>query len=150
MMHRDNADIRGGLYPPSAGSIREVEPLAPLDVIGLTKVYRDPMTLRPFTAVDGLSFSLGRGEIFGLLGPNGAGKTTTIKLILGLGRPTRGSIRLDGRDPRNPAARRRLGYLPENPCFYDHLTAVEYLEMTCDLFGLDSKIGRGRGVALLE
>ena len=150
MMHRDNADIRGRLDPPSAGPIREVEPLAPLHVIGLTKVYRDPMTLRPFTAVDGLSFTLGRGEIFGLLGPNGAGKTTTIKLILGLGRPTRGSIRLDGRDPRDPAARRRLGYLPENPCFYDHLTATEYLDLTCALFGLDARAGRRVGSALLE
>ncbi len=130
--------------------MREVAPLPLLHVDGLTKVYRDPMTLKPFTAVDGLSFSLDRGEIFGLLGPNGAGKTTTIKLILGLGRPTRGSIRLDGRDPRDPAARRRLGYLPENPCFYDHLTAVEYLELTAALFGIDAQAGRRAGLALLE
>jgi ABC-2 type transport system ATP-binding protein len=130
--------------------MREVEPLALLQVEGLTKVYRDPMSLKPFTAVDGLSFTLGRGEIFGLLGPNGAGKTTTIKLILGLGRPTRGTIRVDGRDPRDPAARRRLGYLPENPCFYDHLTAAEYLELACALFGLDARVGRRLGLALLE
>ena len=130
--------------------MREVEPLALLHVEGLTKVYRDPMTLKPFTAVDGLSFTLGRGEIFGLLGPNGAGKTTTIKLILGLGRPTQGFIRVDGRDPRDPAARRRLGYLPENPCFYDHLTAVEYLELAGALFGLDAKAARRVGSALLD
>jgi len=150
MMHRDNAGQSGRFDPASAKPIREVEPLALLDVAGLTKVYRDPMTLKPFTAVDGLSFTLGHGEIFGLLGPNGAGKTTTIKLILGLVRPTRGSIRIDGRDPRDPAARRRLGYLPENPCFYDHLTAAEYLELTCALFGLDAHAGRRAGSALLE
>src|SRR6266850_3423309 len=150
MMHRDNAGQSGRFDPASAKPIREVEPLALLDVAGLTKVYRDPMTLKPFTAVDGLSFTLGHGEIFGLLGPNGAGKTTTIKLILGLVRPTRGSIRIDGRDPRDPAARRRLGYLPENPCFYDHLTAAEYLELTCALFGIDAHAGRRAGSALLE
>jgi len=108
------------------------------------------MTLKPFTAVDGLSFALDRGEIFGLLGPNGAGKTTTIKLILGLARPTVGTIRVDGRDPRDPAARRRLGYLPENPCFYDHLTAAEYLELTGALFGLDARAAARAGSALLD
>jgi ABC-2 type transport system ATP-binding protein len=150
MMHRDKAGQTRGFDPASAGPIREVEPLALLDVAGLTKVYRDPMTLKPFTAVNGLSFRLERGEIFGLLGPNGAGKTTTIKLILGLAKPTKGLIRLDGRDPRDPAARRRLGYLPENPCFYDHLTATEYLELTCALFGMDTRAGRRVGATLLE
>jgi ABC-2 type transport system ATP-binding protein len=108
------------------------------------------MTLRRFTAVEGVSFTLGRGEIFGLLGPNGAGKTTTIKLILGLSRPTQGSILVEGRDPREPAARRRLGYLPENPCFYDHLTAVEYLELVAILFGIDGRVARRRGGVLLD
>ena len=113
-------------------------------------MYRDPMTLKSFTAVSEISLSLERGEIFGLLGPNGAGKTTTIKMLLGLCRPTRGSIRIDGRDPRDPAARRRLGYLPESPCFYDHLTAVEYLEFVGTLFSLDSAGCRRRSAELLE
>src|SRR2546427_1344016 len=150
MKYRDSADSTSRADSNPAGPIREVDPLPLLLVEGLTKVYRDPMTLRPFTAVDGVSFSLGRGEIFGLLGPNGAGKTTTIKLILGLGKPTRGSIRLDGRDPRDPTARRRLGYLPESPCFYDHLTAAEYLELAGALFGIEARAGRQRGLALLE
>ena len=86
-------------------TIREVEPLPVLRTDGVTKTYRDPMTLRPFTAVTGLSLTLNRGEIFGLLGPNGAGKTTTIKLVLGLARPTGGSILVDGRvrGTRGPA-----------------------------------------------
>ncbi len=145
-------DARRGFRgePDGAGPIREVEPLPLLSVTGLSKVYRDPMTLQPFTAVDGVSFTLGRGEIFGLLGPNGAGKTTTIKMILGMARPTAGVILLDGRDPRDPEARDRLGYLPESPCFYDHLTATEYLDLVGSLFGIDSTTRRRRSAALLE
>jgi ABC-2 type transport system ATP-binding protein len=139
-----------GSEPDGAGRIHEVEPLPLLRVTGLSKVYRDPMTLRPFTAVDGVSFTLGRGEIFGLLGPNGAGKTTTIKMILGMARPTAGAVLLDGRDPRNPAARHRLGYLPESPCFYDHLTATEYLDLVGSLFAIETTTRRRRSAALLE
>jgi ABC-2 type transport system ATP-binding protein len=130
--------------------MQEVAPLSPLAIQGLTKTYRDPMTLKPFTAVSEVTFDLRRGEIFGLLGPNGAGKTTTIKLVLGLARPTGGRVLLEGRDPQDPRARRRLGYLPENPCFYDHLNAAEYLELVGDLFGLDSTIRRRRSAALLD
>ncbi len=129
--------------------LREVEPLPPLSLEGVSKTYRVPMTLRPFDAVRGLSLSLERGEIFGLLGPNGAGKTTTIKMILGLSRPTSGSILVDGRDPQDPAARRRLGYLPENACFYDHLTAQEYLALVADLCGIAPGPAARRGEALL-
>ena len=149
MVERLSADSRGRIGAAER-AIREVAPLPVLRLDGVTKTYRDPMSLRPFTAVTGLSLTLNRGEIFGLLGPNGAGKTTTIKLVLGLARPTGGSILVDGRDPREPAARRRLGYLPENPCFYDHLTAVEYLELVGSLFGLDGRTSRRRGKTLLE
>ncbi|HET9251842.1 MAG TPA: ABC transporter ATP-binding protein [Candidatus Eisenbacteria bacterium] len=150
--------MRTGTQEPARRSIpgaepadmHEVAPLSPLVIEGLTKTYRDPMTLRPFTAVSDVTFELRRGEIFGLLGPNGAGKTTTIKLVLGLARPSKGRVLLDGRDPGDPNARRRLGYLPENPCFYDHLNAAEYLELVGDLFGLDPSIRRRRSVSLLE
>jgi len=133
----------------SAG-MREVAPLPILSLGDLTKTYRNPMTLKPFTAVDGLSLTLERGEIFGLLGPNGAGKTSTIKMILGLTKPTRGSVLLDGRDPRDPRARKRLGYLPENACFYDHVTAVEFLELSGALFGIQAGACRRRADALLS
>ena len=140
-----------GVSPRSAGGrLSEVAPLSPLTLDRVSKVYRDPMTLKPFTAVSEVTLSLERGEIFGLLGPNGAGKTTTIKMLLGLCRPTRGTIRIDGRDPMDPAARRRLGYLPESPCFYDHLSASEYLEFVGTLFALDPGVSRRRSVALLE
>ena len=130
--------------------MHEVAPLAPLAIERLTKTYRDPMTLKSFTAVSDVTFELRRGEIFGLLGPNGAGKTTTIKLVLGLARPTTGRVLLDGRDPSDPKARRKLGYLPENPCFYDHLNAAEYLELVGELFGIDPSVHRRRSAALLD
>src|SRR5262245_31497835 len=132
------------------GPMREVAPLPILELSAVGKVYRDPMTLKPFTAVEGVSLSLRRGEIFGLLGPNGAGKTTTIKMILGLARPTRGTIRIWGREPQDRAARTRLGYLPENPSFYDHLTAREYLSLIGSLFDLAAGATRRRGDELLE
>ena len=131
------------------GMVREVAPLPVLELAGVAKVYRSPMTLKPFTAVDQVSLSLRSGEIFGLLGPNGAGKTTTIKMILGLTRPTRGTIRLWGREPHDRLARVRLGYLPENPCFYDHLTAREYLALAGALFDLPSRTARLRADELL-
>ena len=129
--------------------MHEVAPLPPLAIERLTKTYRDPMTLKTFTAVSDVTFELRRGEIFGLLGPNGAGKTTTIKLVLGLARPSAGRVLLDGRDPSDPKARRKLGYLPENPCFYDHLNAAEYLELVGELFGIDPSVHRRRSAALL-
>jgi len=131
------------------GPMQEVAPLPILELSAVRKVYRDPMTLKPFTAVEGVSLSLRRGEIFGLLGPNGAGKTTTIKMILGLAKPTSGMIRIWGREPRDRAARTRLGYLPENPSFYDHLTAREYLSLVGSLFDLGAAISRRRADELL-
>ena len=138
--------------PGTAGDqlMHAVPALPLLRLESLRKTYRDPMTLKPFTAVRDVTLELQRGEIFGLLGPNGAGKTTTIKMILGLVRPSSGSVRLDGRDPSEPAARRKLGYLPENPCFYDHLTPLEYLDLSGALFGLAPQVRRSRAADLLE
>ncbi len=149
---RDNS--RGGRAQrtgfASQSTLTEIDPLSIVRLDSVSKVYRDPMTLKPFTAVDGVTLSLERGEIFGLLGPNGAGKTSTIKMILGLTRPTRGTVRIDGRDPWDTNARKRLGYLPENPCFYDHLTATEYLELVGELFGIRPDARRRRSMALLD
>ena len=80
---------------------------------------------RPHRALDELSLEIPLGGVFGLLGPNGAGKSTTLKLLLDLLTPTSGRAEVLGRPPGDVAARQRLGFLPENPTFYDHLTAEE-------------------------
>ena len=107
-------------------------------VEGLVKVLRGHLGIGRTVAVDGLELTVRRGEIFGLLGPNGAGKTTTLKLMLGLLRPDRGRVSLLGRSCDDPAARARVGFLPENPYFYDYLTAGEFLDFYGRLQGMPS------------
>ena len=100
-------------------------------------------------ALDRVSFEVHRGEILGMLGPNGAGKTTTLKMMLGLLRPDRGSVHLLGRPCTDPEARARVGFLPENPYFYDYLTAAEFLDFYGRLQGLRASVRRRRvGAAL--
>jgi ABC-2 type transport system ATP-binding protein len=96
---------------------------------GLRKRYRRQ------TAVDGVSFTVGRGEVVGLLGPNGAGKTTVIKILLGLVRPDAGDVLLLGRPARDPYARARVGYLPELFRYQPWLTAAEVLDLHVRLAG---------------
>ena len=88
-----------------------------------------------FTALHDLNLQLGAGEVLGLLGHNGAGKTTTIKLILGLLRPTRGSVRVFGQSPGDAAVRQRIGFLPENVTFYPQLSGRETLQHFARLKG---------------
>ena len=103
---------------------------------GLTKSFPGHLGLGRTAAVRGLDLEVRSGEILGLLGPDGAGKTTTIKMLLGLQRPDRGSIRLLGLAPSDPSARARVGFLPQNPCFHDYLTARQFLEFHARLQGL--------------
>jgi len=110
-------------------------PAAPvIEASGLTKRYGR------FTAVDGIDLAVEKGEVFGLLGPNGSGKTTTILLLLGLTEPSGGTIRVLGLDPlRQPlSVKRRVGYLPDQIGFYDHLSAEENLAYSARLAGLAS------------
>ncbi len=88
-------------------------------------------------AVNGLSFEVRKGEVFGFLGPNGAGKTTTMNVLLGYVHPTGGSAELFGVDVRQPIARQRIGYLPELTYYYKFLTAEELLRFYAKIFGLD-------------
>jgi ABC-2 type transport system ATP-binding protein len=90
---------------------------------------------RPYRALHGLSLAVESGEVFGFLGPNGAGKTTTLKLLMQLVYPTSGSAAILGRPLGDLAMKRRIGYLPENPYFYDYLTAEELLTYFAGLFG---------------
>jgi ABC-2 type transport system ATP-binding protein len=97
---------------------------------------------KPRRALDGLTLDIPRGEVFGLLGPNGAGKTTTLKLLLRLLWPTSGRAELLGYPAGDARAHARLGFLPEQPIFYDHLTAEELLTYFAGLFGLAGLAGR--------
>jgi ABC-2 type transport system ATP-binding protein len=116
----------------------------------LAKVYRAGLLLREVRALDGVSLEVRPGEIFGFLGPNGAGKTTTIKMLLGFVRPTAGTARVLGGDPGDPAVRRRVGFLPEQPYFYDYLTGAEFLDYVGRLHGLRAGVRRERAARLLE
>jgi len=98
----------------------------------------------------GISFSVAEGEIFGYLGPNGAGKTSTIKCVLGLIFPDAGTISLFGRSPLDPKSKEKLGFLPENPYFYDYLTALEFLDFYAQLFGVSKDERTERIVRLLK
>ena len=114
------------------------------------KTFRD-FWLRPtVAAVDGLTISVRKGEVFGLLGPNGSGKSTTIKMILGLLSPSAGEVKLFGLSPRSIEARRRLGYLPELSYLHPFLTASETLRYYAGLCGLSRKEAASRTKELLE
>jgi ABC-2 type transport system ATP-binding protein len=105
---------------------------------------------RPYLALESLSLSVGQGEVFGFLGPNGAGKTTTLKLLMQLIYPTSGRAEILGRPVGDVAVKQRIGYLPENPYFYDYLTAQELLHYFGALFGYPSAERRRRASALLD
>lgn len=97
-----------------------------IEITNLTKTFKGKKGAQ-VEALQNLSLSIEMGEVFGFLGPNGAGKSTTIKTLMGLLRPTSGTARIMGADASSPQARQRVGFLPENPAFYDYLTAEEYL-----------------------
>jgi len=118
-----------------------------VDVIlidGLTKSFPSGWPgLPPVTALDGLSLSVHRGEIYGFLGPNGSGKTTTLKILMGLVRSTSGKAEVLGKPAGDVKARRQIGFLPEGPYFYDYLTAEEFLAFYGRLAGLErAELGR--------
>lgn len=111
-----------------------------IEILGLEKIYsvgfwrkKPKHTLRP------LHLTVAEGEIFGFLGPNGAGKTTTLKLLMGLMFPTSGSARILGREINDPVMKAQIGFLPEQPYFYDYLTAQELLTYYGQLSGVAAK-----------
>ena len=101
-------------------------------------------------AVDNLTLSLGTGEIMGFLGANGAGKTTTIKMLLGLIRPTSGTVSVLGGDPSDAKVRAKIGYMPEIAYYYPYLNARELLAFYGGLCGMDGKTIRARTDELLS
>ena len=105
-------------------------------VDNLTKVFRDFWGRPKARAVNGVSFEVRAGEVFGLLGPNGSGKSTTIKMMLGLLNPTKGFIDMFGQSPRDVKTKERIGYLPEESYLYKYLNSTETLDFFGGLFAL--------------
>src|SRR5919199_1873887 len=121
-----------------------------IEITNLTKDYEVGFwRKRKVRALDNLSLSVDRGQIFGFLGANGAGKTTTLKLLMRLMFPTGGSVRILGHDIQDVSMHQRIGYLPENPYFYDYLTAREFLDYCAQIFGYTSASRKRRAADLL-
>ncbi len=116
----------------------------------LIKDVRPGFGLRKKRILDGISFRVREREIFGFIGPNGAGKTTTLKVLMGLIRPTSGQASILGHDVSEVAFRRQIGFLPEQPYFYDYLTGCELLRFYAKLSGVSARRREGRVTELLE
>ena len=122
---------------------------AVISVRDLKKAYRTPFRRKRVDALRGVSFEVGRGEIYGFLGPNGAGKTTTIRTLMGLIRATGGEASILGHRFPSRAARARVGFLPEQPYFYDYLTVAELLDLMGRLCGVDATTRKKRANELI-
>jgi ABC-2 type transport system ATP-binding protein len=117
-----------------------------IELEGLAKHYGEHVALR------GLSLRVERGEIFALLGPNGAGKTTTMRILMGFLKPSAGRARIAGLDcfAERVELKRRVGYLPDEPAFYDYLRGSEIVEFSGDMHGLSRELIRARATPLIE
>jgi ABC-2 type transport system ATP-binding protein len=129
----------------------DLHPEPAIAISGLTKTYRTGFWLNKVVSpLKDFSLTVARGETFGLLGPNGAGKTTTIKCLLGIVEPTSGRGTLLGKPLGDRSIKQRVGYLPENPYFYDYLTAWEFLYFAGKVFRLSDSLLKERIPQLLE
>ena len=123
--------------------------MLPIEMQELSKTYKDKRG-RKIVALERLSLRIGDGEVFGFLGPNGAGKSTTIKSLVGLIKASSGSATIYGQPVSSTLCRQKIGYLPENPAFYDFLTARHYLELVGSCFAMDKDHIRRRSFEVLE
>jgi ABC-2 type transport system ATP-binding protein len=121
-----------------------------LEIKNLKKSFLSNFFIRRYRILKSISISAERGEIYGFLGPNGAGKTTTIKCVLGLITPDDGECLVYGKPSHSIEGRRKVGFLPEQPYFYDYLTAEELLLFTGRLFSLPRKQIQARSGELIE
>jgi ABC-2 type transport system ATP-binding protein len=123
---------------------------SPIEVERLGKVFRQGFFMKRVRALEGVTFHVEQGEIFGFLGPNGAGKTTTIKVLTGLIRPTSGKALVFGHPVPSPEAMQRVGFLPENPYVYPYLTPREFVALSARLSGLTGAEIKRRVESCLE
>jgi len=121
-----------------------------VEVSNLTKVFSIGLRKEYVVAVDNLSFKVEAGEVYGLIGPNGSGKSTTIKVVLGLMAPSKGSAKVFGLDSGDIRARNEIGFLPENPYFYKHLSGEETLRFYGKLCGMRGATLSNRVTELLK
>ncbi len=121
-----------------------------IEISGLTRIFYDFWHRPIVKAVSNINLKIERNEIFGLLGPNGSGKSTTIKLILGLLKPTQGSLKVFGKHPADTDIKSKIGFLPEENTLYPYLTAEETLNYFASLFGLPKNERKKRSEELLE
>jgi ABC-2 type transport system ATP-binding protein len=125
--------------------------MAAIEILGLEKTYMVGFwRKRPKRALQPLHLTVEDGEIFGFLGPNGAGKTTTLKMLMGLVFPTAGTARILGKDWTDPEVKAQIGFLPEQPYFYDYLTAHELLDYYGQLSGVPAKNRKNRVEEVLQ
>lgn len=124
-------------------------PSPAVTVENLTKVFKGQFRRKEFVAVEDLSFTVQAGEVYGLIGPNGSGKSTTMKVVLGLLGPTAGRTSIFGCDSAQVQSRQDVGFLPENPYFYKHLTGMETLLFYGRLCGMGGAKLRERAGEML-
>ncbi len=121
-----------------------------IETFGLGMIYRGGLFERPRLGIADLAMSVPEKSIFGFLGPNGAGKTTTIKILVGLQHATSGIARVLGRDASEVSVREKIGFMPENPYFYEYLTALEAMDFYGRLCGMARTDRRRRAEELLD
>lgn len=120
-----------------------------LEIDKVTKIFKGKERTAVH-AVKDLTLGIRQGEIFGFLGPNGAGKSTTIKMVMGLIKPSSGNASIMGHDSCSPLSRNHVGYLPENPSFYDYLSAKEYLGFIGKIFEMSPSLLNERIEGILK
>ncbi|MEO0281835.1 MAG: ABC transporter ATP-binding protein [candidate division WOR-3 bacterium] len=111
-----------------------------LEISNVKKIYKTQFPFKTFVALKNISFDVLENEIFGFLGPNGAGKSTTLKIIMGILKPTEGTVSIFGKNIFERCVREKIGFLPENPSFYPFLTTYETLEHIGTLFNIEKNI----------
>jgi len=121
-----------------------------IEIIGLKKTFTSNFLLKKYDVLKGINISVEKGEIYGFLGPNGAGKTTTIKCMLGLISFDSGESFIYDKNSRSLETRKKIGFLPEHPYFYDYLTAKELLCFSGMLFSIPVKKVKNKAKDLLE
>ena len=116
----------------------------------MIKIFKITKSYNKEKIVDNLSLTIKRGEVFGFLGPNGAGKTTTIKMLVGLSKPDAGTISINKNNPAEVRTREEIGFMPEDPYFYDHLSGLEFLTFCGQLCEKSQKRNKGYYTQLLD